>query len=346
MVHKFSFIEKILLRLNIIPHPIIDSLSSVIAGRALQVSMKMGVIDALEKTPKPAAVIAAQTGISERGARVLLDCVAALGYAHKQPAGYRMTPRGEKFFAKDSPFGLRKMLLFADYLFSNLTELEQTVRDGGPSRTNYESFTPALWGIFTDTMQEFARTNMAQVVKLIPLPARAKKLLDLGGSHGLYSLELCKRHPLLVADIMDCSPVEPFAKTLIAQHDMKDRVTFRCGDFLTDALGKDYDVVLAFNVMHGLHTEANRYLAAKVSEALKPGGRYVILDQIEGVADNSQLSRLFASSMGLSFFHQMGGSSYAFAEVREWLHEAGFRSCTLKKTHAPGFALIIGEKRP
>jgi cyclopropane fatty-acyl-phospholipid synthase-like methyltransferase len=344
MIHKFSFIEKMLLRLNIMPHPIIDSLSSVVAGRALQVSMKVGLIDALEKTPKSAAVLAAQTGISERGARVLLDCMAALGYVDTPSAGYRLTHRGKKFFAKESPCGLRQMLMFSDYLFSNLTELEHTVRAGGPPRTNYESFTPALWEIFTETMQEFARTNMAQVVKLIALPARAKKLLDLGGSHGLYSLELCKRHPLLEAEIMDCSLVEALATTRIAQQNMQDRVTFRRGDFLVDALGKDYDAILAFNVIHGLHAEANRHLAVKASEALNPGGRYVILDQLEDLAGHSQLSRLFTSTMGLSFFHQMGGRSYAFAEVRAWLHEAGFRSCTLKKTHAPGFALIIGEK--
>jgi O-methyltransferase domain len=346
MIHKFSLIEKILLQLNILPHPIMDALSNVVAGRALHVSMKTGLIDALEGTPKPLAVLAAQASISERGALVLLACLEALGYVQKQPEGYRLTSRGEKFLTKDSPFGFRNMLLFADYLFGNLMALEHTVRSDGPPRTHYESFTPELWHIFTHAMMEFARVDIAQVVKLIPLPSKATKLLDLGGSHGLYSLELCKRYPRLVAEIMDGALVEPFAMRMIAQRHMTHRVTFRAGDFIVDTLGQHYDVILAFNVMHGLCTEANRHLAAKVSAALNPGGIYVILDQITGAAGTSQLSHLFTSTMNLSFFHQMGGSSYAFEEVRAWLHEVGFRSCTLKKTRAPGFALIIGKKPP
>jgi hypothetical protein len=346
MIHKFSPIEKILLQLNILPHPIMDALSNVVAGRALHVSMKTGLIDALEGTPKPLAVLAEQASISERGALVLLDCLEALGYVQRQLEGYRLTSRGEKFLTKDSPFGFRNMLLFADYLFGNLMALEHTVRSDGPPRSHFESFTPELWHIFTHTMMEFARVDIAQVVKLIPLPSRATRLLDLGGSHGLYSLEICKRHPRLVAEIMDCALVEPFAREVIAQHQMTDRVTFRAGDFIVDALDQHYDVILAFNVMHGLCTEANRRLAAKVSTALNPGGIYVILDQIIGTAGTSQFSRLFASTMSLSFFHQIGGSSYAFEEVRAWLQAVGFRSCTLKRTRAPGFALIIGQKPP
>jgi predicted transcriptional regulator len=207
MIHKFSFIEKVLLKFNMIPHPIVDSLSTVIAGRALQVSVKMGILDAIGETPKSAAKLAEQTGVSERGTRVLLDCLDALGYVKKQAEGYRLTLRGKKFLSKDSPFGFQKMLLFSDYLYNTLTELESTVKSGKPDHIDYESFTPELWDIFTNAMREFSRTNASEIANLIPLPPNAKRLLDLGGSHGLYSTELCKRFPSLSAEIIDFSPV-------------------------------------------------------------------------------------------------------------------------------------------
>lgn len=343
MIHKFSFIEKILLKFNVIPHPIVDALSTVVTGRALQVSVKMGIIDAIGQTPKSAAMVAEQTGVSEHGALVLLDCLDALGYVKKQVEGYRLTPRGNKFLSKDSPSGFQRMLLFSDYLFNILTELESTVKSGKSDHINYESFTPEYWDIFTNAMREFSQTNAAEVANLIPLPPNAKKLLDLGGSHGLYSTELCKRSPLLLAEIIDFALVEPFAKMTIEQHRMTDRIKFRIGDFIQDELGRDYDVILAFNVIHGLCSMANQNLAAKVNKALNAGGIYVILDQIKGMEGKSQLSRVIAASIGL-IFHHLGGSTYAFEDVRDWLQKAGFHRCELRNTRAPGFALIIGEK--
>jgi 2-polyprenyl-3-methyl-5-hydroxy-6-metoxy-1,4-benzoquinol methylase len=343
-VYEFSLLQKLLLKFNIIPHPIVDSVSSIVAGRALQVSVKLGVIDALGDTPMSASTIAECTGVSERGVLVLLDCLDALGYVRKQAARYRLTPRGKKFLSKDSPQSLHQVVLFSDYLFNSLTTLEATIQADGPEQTNYASFTPELWEIFTSAMQEFACTNLAEVVRLVPLPVQAKKLLDLGGSHGLYSMALCQRAPRLSAEIIDFAPVEALAKRLIAQQQMTDRVTFRVGDFLRDELGGDYDVILAFNVIHGLRSEANQLLAAKVSKALNPGGMYVILDQISSGERASPLFRLLIASMGLSFFHYFGSGPYAFHEVREWLHQAGFARCELRKTRTPGFAVIIGQK--
>jgi cyclopropane fatty-acyl-phospholipid synthase-like methyltransferase len=193
-------------------------------------------------------------------------------------------------------------------------------------------------------MREFSQTNASTVAKLIPLPSNAKKLLDLGGSHGLYSTEICKRFPLILAEIMDFASVEPFAKLTIEKHKMKDRVKFRIGDFMKDEFGSDYDVIFAFNVIHGLGREANYQLAVKVNKALNSGGSYVILDLIKGMEGKSQLSRVIAASIGL-IFHHIGGGSYTFEDVRDWLHNAGFHRCEVRKTRTPGFALIIGEKR-
>ncbi|MEK7083739.1 MAG: hypothetical protein AAB932_00710 [Patescibacteria group bacterium] len=48
MIHRLSFIEKIILRFNVFPHPFVDALLNIIAGRAIHVAVKMGIFDFLE----------------------------------------------------------------------------------------------------------------------------------------------------------------------------------------------------------------------------------------------------------------------------------------------------------
>lgn len=344
MIFRFSFIEKLLLRFNVIPHPLVDSLSSVVAARALQLAVKLGIIDALETGSQPASTIAEKTNLSERGVTAILDCLDALDYVQKRGDDYRLTPRGEKFLSQHSSTGFRNMTLFTDYLYKTFSELEVTVAKGGPDLPNYDTFTTEMWEIFTHAMIELARTNLTEVIGKIPLPADSRKLLDLGGSHGLYSANLCKRVPTLTAEIMDYAAVEPFAEMTIKEFGLEKRTRFRSGDFLRDDLGNGYDVMLAFNIIHGLNNENNKVLTEKVYRALNPGGIYVVLDQIKGMEGRTQLSRLISSSIGLNLFHQTGGCSFSFEEIRQWMQSAGFSQCKLNKIRTPGFALVVGTK--
>ena len=44
-------------------------------------------------------------------------------------------------------------------------------------------------------MRSVASSWAAEVGRRTPVPKGAKDLLDIGGSHGLLSVELCRRHP-------------------------------------------------------------------------------------------------------------------------------------------------------
>lgn len=345
MIHKFTFIEKLLLRRDIIPHPVIDSLTNVVAGRALQVAVKAGIFDVLNEEPISLEVIARKTALSIDGTLVLLDCLDALGYIRKSGHNfYQLTSRGSKFFSKSSPHAMKNMVLFSEHHFQNLMKLEKNVIDGVLIKGDQDTFTKEQWDIFTKAMIEMARVNASEVIKLIPLSKNYKKLLDLGGMHGLHAIECCKRLPSLSAEIIDFAPVEPHAKQMIEKCQMVQRVKFRVGDFVKDELGEGHDIILAFNVIHGFTFDVNRFLTEKAYKALNSGGIYAIMEQVRGVGIDSQLSKLFTSSMGLMLFNQVGGRTYSLKEISGWLVKAGFRDYTIKKIKIPGYALIIGTK--
>ena len=256
MIYKFTFLEKILLRFNIIPHPIIDSMTVVVAGRAIQVCSKIGVFDYLGKIPVTIEYLAEKTKTNPEGLLQLISPLEALGYLGiNNNNGVTLTNIGEKFFNKESKSSMINTTLFANYIFESLQNLEQNVKQEKPKAVNLNSFTYVQWEIFNNAMLEIASSNAKEISRLVPLLKGYKKMLDMGGSHGLYAMEISKRLSSLNSEVMDLKPVEQFANTVIKQYKMSDRVKFRVGDFLKDSLGGKYDVVLAFNIIHGLNSK-------------------------------------------------------------------------------------------
>ena len=101
MIHKFTLLENLLLRFNIIPHPVVDALNHVIAGRGLQVSVNIGIFDALEKNPKNVMEIAKSTNSNPEGISALLPCLKALGYVGEINSGkFILTKKGKRFLSK------------------------------------------------------------------------------------------------------------------------------------------------------------------------------------------------------------------------------------------------------
>ena len=345
MIHKFSLIEKILLSNDIIPHPFADASSSVGLGFALGSAVKLKIADQLTMEMKDLASIARGAQVSEVGAELILDCLDALGYAKRKGNQFAFTKRGAKNLDPNSPHNFRHFILFCDYLYKGYLQLDETIRLGKRAQSNMlEEMTAYEWELFSRAMIDIARTNHKEVAGKVPVSKTATKMLDLGGSHGLYSIELCRRNPNLNSVIVDLPPVKQYADECIAQQNASSKVSFLPSDFMKDELPKGNDIILAFNIIHGLNPAENEMLAQKVSASLKDGGIYVILDQIKGIGGNSQLSKATTSYMALNLLHQAGGKTYSVQEVAAFAKKAGFKKTELKKLNAPGFGLIICTK--
>ena len=130
----------------------------------------------------------------------------------------------------------------------------------------------------------------------------------------------------------------------MAIHHAAGSVSFVASDFMKDELPKNNDIILAFNIIHGLNATENEELAKKVFSSLNNGGRYIILDQIKGIGGKSQLSKATTAYMALNLLHQAGGNTYTHKEADMFAKKAGFKKTQLKKLNAPGFGLVICTK--
>lgn len=156
----------------------------------------------------------------------------------------------------------------------------------------------------------------------IPVPAGARAMLDIGGSHGYFSVILCRRHPGLRATVLDLPSAVEHAAPLLAKEGMGDRVVLQAGNALTDDLGESvYDLILMFSLVHHFDDATNRMLVEKSARALRPGGALVIGELLRPASPGKggQLGAFF----DLYFALTSESGTWTLDEMRTWQSAAG-----------------------
>ncbi len=163
-------------------------------------------------------------------------------------------------------------------------------------------------------MRNIAVTGRAQMfVDNIDLSGR-RKLFDVGGGPGTYSIAACKRYPELRAIVFDLPETVSIAREIIAKEAMQDRVSVQEGDWETDDFGENNDVVLLSNVMHGPGSGALAKLK-KAYNSMLSNGLLVIQEFL--------LNDQKAGPLVPALFNIMVGA-YSQAELFSVVKEAGF----------------------
>ncbi len=171
--------------------------------------------------------------------------------------------------------------------------------------------------------------------------APVRKMLDVGGGSGAYSIAFARANPALTAEILDIGDVAPIGRRYIAEASVADRVTVREGDLRTSDFGGGFDLVLISAICHMLSEDENRELVAKAHAALGAGGRVVISDFIlDPDRAGPRMPALFALNMLVGTRH---GNSYTEQEYAAWMREAGFDAIRRVALAGPAH-LMIGAR--
>lgn len=76
---------------------------------------------------------------------------------------------------------------------------------------------------------------MEDVTDAVTVPDKPTRLIDIGGGHGLYTMELCRCHPNLSATIFDVQgAIEAISDDIPAE--VAERISTKAGDYHTDDL--------------------------------------------------------------------------------------------------------------
>ena len=345
-----SLAERMLFLLNQGPGPMLDFLGAQ-AFRAVSVAVKLGVFEALSGGALAAGQVARRIEGSESGTALLIDALVALGYLKRKGGRYANTRMTAKWLLRGSRTSLAAGIpFFESMVFERWSRLDESIRLGQPAMPGsawleqWLEQGPDRWRIYQDGMIAIARMAAGEIVAKVPLPRGARRLLDIGGGHGLYSIAFCRRHPELSCTVFDLPQALEVARETIAFEHMGARVGVQAGDFCVNELGGGYDVALLFNIVHAFLPEQNAGLLQKAARALNPGGLIVINDQIaQGV--RGATAKAVVSLQALNYLNDLGGRTYGADEIHGWLAKAGFgRPRRIRLRRTPGFALILSRR--
>jgi hypothetical protein len=273
-------------------------------------------------------------GLAARPAVVLLTALRALGLLaadgqgrlgltelardHLVPGG-AFDVSGYVGLAADSP-GVREMVerLRSNRPAGGKPDLPGTAfiyREGTESAMEHEAAARRL----TLALAGRARNVAPVLAERLPLDG-ARRLLDIGGGTGIYSIAWLQRHPGLPAVVWDRPEVLKVAREMAEAHGVADRLETVAGDMFVDPVPDGCDVMLLSNVLHDWDVPECRALVGRCAAALPPGGRLLVHDVFLNDALDGPLPVALYSA---ALFSLTEGRAYSAAEYREWLTEAG-----------------------
>ena len=327
-------LERVALASGMFPTPMFEPYGAAF-GRALMVATKLGIFDVLAEAPLDAAALARRCEIDDRAAEKLMNLLVGMRYLKKTSDGlYRLTNVARRWVLSDQPGSVRDMVLMKFLEWEWFEGIEAFIRTGKPLEV-HASMRPDDWGLYQRGMRAQAGLAGSWLARALALPPGATTMLDIGGSHGHFSAELCRRHPGLSSVVLDLPEAVEQAAPLLAAEGMDDRVVHRAGDALIDDLGTEaYDLILAFSVVHHFDADTNRALAKRCARALRPGGIYVIGDLMRPESPSEASAQDLFYDLYFALTSRSG--LWSTDEMAEWQRTAGLKPQKPKR-------LIMGQ---
>lgn len=339
-----NVLEWLALKFNVVPEPLIETQMAFSLARSIMAGVKLGVFEAAGDGGRSAADIAKACATDPGATEKLLNTLTASGYFTFRDGLYAPTAKTKKWLLRRSPQNLCDKLLFQFHEWETVEGYEDFVRTGKPMDGHAGMEGEEYWNIYQRGMRNLAGLAAAEVAARFPMPAGARDMLDIGGSHGFYSVSLCRKHPELKSVILDLPDAVRQAAPILAEEGMGARVTHRVGNALTDDLGEgSADVVFMSQLVHHFTDAQNRALMGKIARALRPGGVCVMSDSIraERPGDGGQTAAL----LDLYFALLSESGTWPLATMQDWLRSSGLEPLKpIWSRTMPGGALVAGRK--
>ncbi len=269
--------------------------------------------------PASAAEVAALRSTDPRATEVLLDALAALGLLDKREGRYRATDLAARHLSPGSPEPLVGMVLHQSTLWGRWSHLTDVVRTGRPvpqgeaGGSEHASFIRAM-------ADHKAGLGLAD---LLPVDLTGvRRVVDLGGGPGTLAVAVARALPDARVTLVDREATLTIAAGVVPADLWGSRVVGLAADLETDdPLGSGYDLAILSAVLHAYGAATATRMVARAVEALVPGGRLVVREQ---VLDEDRTAPLAAALFSVNMLvGTPEGRSYTYAEIAGWMEAAG-----------------------
>jgi len=310
------------------PEPLLQMIQGLEVTAILQAGVQLRIFDHVAHGKNQPDAIAAAIGADERGTRILLDALAALGLLERDGGAYGLSPMSEAFLVSGGPTYMGGLLdIFApDWVWTSHQRLAEVVRSGGTLLEQHAE-TPghAFWETFAPSSAALAVPGGQAVAGLVEEWSREREsleILDVACGSGLLSLTVAAQHPEARATLLDWANVLSRTADNVDRLHLRGRTDFIEGDVFTVPLRGPYDLIIASHIFHHFSEQRCLALMRRLAEVLKPDGRLVIQDFVSGLSPaEAPFPYLFSVRM-LTWTRE--GESHSIDVYERLLRQAGF----------------------
>jgi precorrin-6B methylase 2 len=251
-----------------------------------------------------------------------MNALVAMRVVHKEEQRYSNSDVAATHLVKGAAQYVGHLLLLHDAEWKNWGNLEETARTGrSPIQGHVFENDPELGGNVLSVLDRIGQQSGPGLAKRLNLQD-VQTFLDLGGGAGTNSIAFCKAYSHVQGTIFDLKQTLVLTERVVKEAGLQDRISVHPGDFNTDSLGGQYDLILMSDILHYQGSETNAALVKKCFAHLRPGGRLIIKDRF---LDESGTGPAWVTAFAVHILiNTEKGQCYKTSEAMEWMQVAGF----------------------
>ncbi|NQE04689.1 tRNA (mo5U34)-methyltransferase [ANME-1 cluster archaeon GoMg1] len=330
---------------EISPEPIDAMIQGYRISHILLMAIEKRVFTRLSES-KSAKELAEEMETDPRTTEKFLNVLVTLGLLAKSDKEYTNTVDAETFLVEGKSHyigNLVRITVGSNLLFSHLDEV---LKNGGSLQEKEGSQEYAF-----DEVQILGHAEGAlcyelpiifDTLKDVQEFVNAKRILDLGGAHGVYSMAFAQKNPMAEVTLFDLPHVIEIAKKFIDRYGMNNQIELVAGDFNNDDIGNGYDLVFVSHVFY--QKKGIESVLDKIYGSLNENGAVVLNHWVVNETRTSpRVSVLF--DLYISIMNR-DHHCYTVNEYTNLLEEAGFSKLRIFDIQTPPSPsmFIVGKK--
>jgi ubiquinone/menaquinone biosynthesis C-methylase UbiE len=313
------------------------------ASKALFAALEFDLFTHIAHRAASASALAEVTGIAENRLVTLLAALKSLGLVSEVDGRLINAPATSRYLVAGAPGDFRDYVRFVNGAagYESFRYLDRALRGDRVFQDKgwYEGlvYEGGIGGERFSSAQHTGSLGPARLMaRRVELKDR-RKLLDVGGGSGAYSIAFCAANPQLSATILDFPQTIDTARRYAREAGLADRITNLAGNAVGVDWPAGHDVILMSYVWSAVGEADIAVLAKRAAAALPPGGLLLIHDFM--VDDAREGPRFAAWYLLGSMLDNPSAVCLTPAYVERVLRDVGFR---VESTEAmlPGITML------
>ncbi len=329
------------------PALILSTINAYRDSATLRGGIDLDVFTAIGEGHDTIAQLAQLSDASERGMRILCDCLTTLGFVTKRDNSYALTADSAAFLDRRSPayMGDAAYFLMGPLFTKDIGDVAAAVRKGGVVSSPRGSDEPdhPEWVEFARAMTGMQSLPAQVLAGLVDVKADGIcRVLDVAAGSGVFGITLAKQYPNVEVTALDWPRVLEVTRENAIKANVAERVTSLAGDAFTLELDDNYDVIVIVNFFHHFEPSVCESFMRRLGDALAPHGKMYTLDW---VPNPDRVSPPEAAMFAMQMLRQTpSGDAYTGAEYEAMFTAAGLPNVAIQPLEPTPYTLIVAGR--